>query len=208
MKKLNFICAIFCALISFSTVAQNFFQDFSPTQNQIDNQVIKTTKSTYYTVDLAAMKSAVQSAPYRENVDLGTSTFLIQLPNLTGGFNTYKVLRNQTMHPQLNALYPTILTFDGVNVSNILEKVKLDITPQGFHAMIFSPYHSTIFIDPIHNTLPNKVMAYFKKDFYTNKQMTCEFETPEEKLKKLISTGASPEYGRCFSQCALHLVDS
>ena len=197
MKKLNFICAIFCALISFSSVAQNFFQDFSPTQNQIDDQAIKMTKSTYYTVDLAAMKSAIQSAPYRENVDLGTSMFLIQLPNLTGGFNTYKVLRNQTMHPQLNALYPTILTFDGVNVSNVLEKVKLDITPQGFHAMIFSPYHSTIFIDPIHNTLPNKVMAYFKKDFYTNKQMTCEFETPEEKLKKLISIGASPEYGTC-----------
>ncbi|MDG1347022.1 MAG: M12 family metallo-peptidase [Crocinitomicaceae bacterium] len=197
MMKLTYIGAMFCALISFSAVSQNFFQDFTPTQNQINNQVIKTTKSTYYTVDLSAMISAIQSAPYRENVDLGNSTFFIQLPNLTGGFKTYKVLRNQIMHPQLNVLYPDILTFDGVNVSNVLEKVKLDITPQGFHAMITSPGHSTIFIDPIHSALPNKVMAYYKKDFYTNKQMSCEFESREEKLTKLITSDASPEYGTC-----------
>jgi hypothetical protein len=100
MMKLTYIGAMFCALISFSAVSQNFFQDFTPTQNQINNQVIKTTKSTYYTVDLSAMISAIQSAPYRENVDLGNSTFFIQLPNLTGGFKTYKVLRTQIMHPQ------------------------------------------------------------------------------------------------------------
>jgi subtilisin-like proprotein convertase family protein len=191
------LSAFACVLFSTVSFSQNFFQSYEPSQTEVASQVIKSTKADYFTVNTLSMKAAIATAPYREN-SAYSSSFTVQLPNLKGGFNTYKVLRNQTMHPQLNALYPDILTFDGVNINNVLEKVKMDLTPQGFHAMISSPDHSTIFIDPIHPNSPNKVMAYYKKDFFTSKVMSCEFVSAQESFEKLIKGNSDvPEYGTC-----------
>lgn len=198
MKSITFsLCAFLCVILSSISLAQQTaFQPYAPSEAEILNQPIKSTKANYFMADLNSLKMSLQAAPYREETTL--STFQIQLPKMEGGFNTYKVLRNKTMHPTLNALYPDILTFDGININNTAEKVKFDITPQGFHAMIYSPYHSTIFIDPIHSSSPNKLMAYFKKDFYSNKVNNCEFESAEEKFEKLITSSTDlPEYGTC-----------
>lgn len=183
---------------TFDSFSQNLFQTYEPTKTEISAQLIHAKNTVYYTVDIQALKNAIADVPYREIEPLANATTLIELPNLKGGFSTYKVARNQTMHPLLNEKYPDILTFDAVNTTNPLEKVKLDITPQGFHAMIYSPDHSTIYIDPIALGGTNKVMVYTKKDFYTDKTMVCDFETEESKIKDLIEAkDATPEYGSC-----------
>lgn len=199
MKQITTLfVAIFCVCMSLNSMAQNHFQPYSPTDGDLLNQTIKSNSADYYALDIVALTNQIKQAPYREDMSILLSTFTVQLPNLKGGFNSYKVLRNQTMHPDLNAKYPNMYTFDGINVTDISEKVKLDITPQGFHAMIYAPHHSTIFIDPIHSNAPNKVMVYYKKDFYTDKVMSCEFESQDEAFKKAIeSSTATPEYGSC-----------
>ncbi len=199
MKKLTLVlCTVFCAFLATKSYAQNFFQPFYPAKHEVQNQAIKANQANYFIVNLTSLANNIKLAPYREDVSISSSIFYVELPNLRGGFNTYQVARNKTMHPDLNALFPEILTFDGVNISNVLEKVKLDVTPQGFHAMITNPDQSTIFIDPINSLSPEKVMVYFKKDFFTQKQMLCEFESQEEKTEKLIkSKDGSPEYGSC-----------
>ncbi len=199
MRRITFLMsAVIALLFTFNAQAQNYFETTVIAEKQIQNSIIQANNARYFQVDVMAMKNALQSAPYRETTEWSNSTFFVELPNVDGGFSTYKVLRNQTMHPLLSAVYPNILTFDGVNVNNVLEKVKFDLTPQGFHAMVSAPDHSTLFIDPINPQNPNKVMVYLKKDFHTSKIMQCDFEMAEEKFKKLIDTkDFAPEYGTC-----------
>ncbi len=197
MKYFTLLSSIVvCFFFTSTSHSQSFFQSYTPTEAEVLNQTIKSTSADYYTVDLSGIKAALQSAPYRE--DFSTSNVFVQLPNRTGQLNTFKVFRNKTMHPTLNAMYPDIYTFDAYNVDNTAERAKFDITPQGFHAMIYSPYNSTIFIDPIHSSAPNKLMVYYKKDFYTGKSMACEFESKQEEFEKLIKgSNDVPEYGSC-----------
>jgi subtilisin-like proprotein convertase family protein len=199
MKKFTFLFSLFLSvLLSTELLSQNYFQSYLPTEFEMANQNIKAKNAEYFEVDIDQLKSSIVLAPYREDVSIMNSSFFIQLPNHRGGLETYKVARNKTIHPQLNAQFPDILTFDGVNINNVLEKVKFELTPQGFHAMILNPDHSTIYVDPLNASSPEKVMVYFKKDFYSDKQMVCEFESPDDKFEKLIKSGdAIPEYGTC-----------
>lgn len=198
MKNISLFFLVF--IISLTTSAQNFFQNSTVNSKEVTKRIIQAENVEYFIVNLAAIKQSVQNAPYRGLISIHQSSFTMKLPNKKGGFNTYKVLRNKTMHPDLNALFPEILTFDGINTNDPLETVKLDITPQGFHAVIYSPEHSTIFIDPISMNSPGKVMVYYKKDFYTTKSMHCDLETEISKFEKKIKGSPSiptKQYGSC-----------
>ncbi len=196
---------IFFVIVLFSGAStgwsQTYFQSYIPTKVEVNAQTIQTTSALYFQVDLNALKSELQAAPYRENANIYESNFYLQLPNMKGGTSTFRVLRNQTMHPELNLLFPDILTFDGININDPYETAKFDITPQGFHGMIYSPNHSTIFFDPIHHfNQPNKIMAYYKKDFITEKSMSCDVGPVEKDFEKLIKGGhnvPTKQYGSC-----------
>lgn len=69
-------------------------------------------------------------------------------------------MENSTMHPELGAKYPEIRTYDAYGVDDSSELVTLDITPQGFHAMILSPGKSPIFIDPLKREDTQYYMVY------------------------------------------------
>ncbi|MFA7272338.1 MAG: reprolysin-like metallopeptidase [Crocinitomicaceae bacterium] len=170
--------------------AQFAFQTYRPSESELNNADIHATKATYYQVNLQSIEASVHNIPYREDADILHSHFTLSIPDLAGNIQTYKILRNQTMHPNLNSLFPQIISFDGVNVNNSAEKAKFDITPQGFHAMIMNPAFSTVFIDPISRSTPNKVMVYAKKDFTTNKVRSCNLETETERIEKLIHSEA------------------
>lgn len=167
------------------------------------NQQIWATKFNVYTVDFNQLNEQLNSSdiPYRNDMALGNHVF-IELPNADGSYDTYRVLRNTTMHPELAAAYPEITTFDVLGVSNRNKSGKIDITPHGFHAMIFDRENGTFFIDPIQMGNSTEYMVYHKKNFVTSKAMSCFHEADAVSyLDDIVDNG--DDIALSYASCAL-----
>lgn len=140
----------------------------------LNKQVIWANAFSVFNLDFESLDIELNGSdiPHRNDPNSG-NLVLINLPNPNGVFEVYKVYRNTTMHPDLQAQFPEIRTFDivGFNNRNLLGKI--DITPHGFHAMIFDRFNGTYFIDPIQQENNSMYMVYYKSDFVTDKSMSC-----------------------------------
>ena len=123
---------------------------------------------------------------------------LITLPLPDGGSSTFKLVRNNVMHPDLAAKFPEIKTFDAVDVNDKRIKAKLDLTPHGFHAMIFRDGKSTVFIDPYLRNNNKYYISYAKDDFITDKTMQCSFSGKMDVVKmKIKQANKEKSFGTC-----------
>tara|TARA_R110000737_G_scaffold127298_2_gene159901 strand:- start:15039 stop:17801 length:2763 start_codon:yes stop_codon:yes gene_type:complete len=198
-RTMKLLFTFLFSALSISLFAQSHFTSVEMTSTELQEREISTTKAIYYQADLLSIENAVKNMAYREEANIVNSTNLFSVPDGNGIMQTFRVLRNKTMDPLLNALFPSIISFEGYNINNPVMKAKFDVTPQGFHAMIYGPEQSTIFIDPISRLTPNKVMVYAKKDFYTTKQMACSFDDNQNNIEEALSFGevVRPPYGSC-----------
>ncbi|MGJ8660906.1 MAG: reprolysin-like metallopeptidase [Bacteroidota bacterium] len=196
---MKLIYSLLCSFLALSLNAQSIFTPISLTSIEIQNCEIQSNKAIYYEVDLNSIHSIVDDLNYREEFDLKNSTNFLSVPDENGNLQTFRVLRNKTMHPALNSLFPNIISFEGVHTTNPSIKGKFDVTPQGFHAMIYAPDKNTFFIDPISRNTPTKVMVYSKKDFFTSKQMTCDLVSFENTAEEAFTNGTPVKipYGTC-----------
>jgi subtilisin-like proprotein convertase family protein len=102
----------------------------------------------------------------------------IDLPKPDGSSSTYQVQLNETMAPGLMEQFPEIRTYDGIATDNSGEVVKLDLTPQGFHAMTLIPGKPTLFIDPYSHLGDGlHYIVYSRTDYVVNKEFACHLET-------------------------------
>lgn len=186
-------------LIGLSANAQQNF--FSRSDIEINNKhslAIQANHAAYFSINEEALISYLSAAPYREVSDIRVSSFQILLPHPTGELKAYRVLKNRTLSAELSIAFPDIHTFDAIGIQDPNEKVKLDLTPQGFHAMIRGGKNGTIFIDPVDQTMyPNLVQTYYRKDFVTDKTMDCSFESFLVKKPKNDKDIPVKMYGSC-----------
>lgn len=169
----------------------------------LPNQHIWASTFQLFDIDFEALNNQLNGAdiPHRNDAQPG-SDLIIQLPNPDGSYDTYRVLKNTTMHPDLATAYPEIRTYDVVGVSDRVKKGKIDITPHGFHAMIFDRVNGTFFIDPIQQGNTETYMVYFKKDFVTSKTMLCAHEhDAQSALEEIIDNG--DEIAISYASCQL-----
>lgn len=148
-----------------------------------------------FQLDIASLKNGLEGVSYREGTNTG---FIgeIELPHTDGSTRSYTVKRNQTLHPDLNAQFNDIRTYDAYAKDGSGAFVKWDITPQGLHAMIMTPGESTIFIDPYVAGNTDYYIVYRKKDFLTNKIMDCSFVSAMEEQKN-PTTSTKSVFGTC-----------
>lgn len=148
-----------------------------------------------YQMDLTALKAELVGIAHRE---VSTSGFVAQLdfPHPDGTMHTYSAKENSTMDPVLAAQYD-INSYDANGDEGAF--VKWDITQHGFHAMIRKAGQSTIFIDPIIKGNTEYYIVYYKKDFKTDKVMSCSFDSDlsELNLKTIPTTGEIAQFGTC-----------
>ena len=134
-----------------------------------------------FRLDIESLRQQLEGITYREG-EINGFVGHLQLPHTDGTTKAYSVKRNQTMHPDLNALFPEINSYDAYAKDGSGAFGKWDITPQGLHAMIFVPGQSTIFIDPYMDGNTEYYIVYRKKDFITNKTMDCQVESLDSEL--------------------------
>lgn len=145
-------------------------------------------------MDVDAIKNGLKNVSY-DNMKKSGTIAQLEVPYPDGTTHTYEVVRNTTMHPELAAKYPEVASFNAKGISHPEEYGKLDVTPKGFHAMIFSPKQSTFFIDPFNTSTTEDYIVYFKNNFETERDFNCgvNFNSEEE-----VSQNASAmPFGSC-----------
>lgn len=156
------------------------------TTSAVNNRVVK--------IDISTLRESLTKIPF-DKLKKSSDTYIMDIPHADGTTRTYKVERNTTMHPDLAAKFSQIRTFNVINVNNPSEFGKIDITPKGFHAMIFSPNESTMFIDPYNSGTDEFYNIYLKKKLTEQKTFECNHEA--EINEDVDYFGSATSFGSC-----------
>lgn len=99
------------------------------------------------------------------------------LPMPNGSFRTFSIWQSPIMEKGLSDRYPGIYTFTAVATDNHMVTAKLDVTPYGFHAVVFDG-SNTYFIDPYSSVNDGYYQCYYKNDYTRplSQRMHCEME--------------------------------
>ncbi|AWN73210.1 TPA: reprolysin-like metallopeptidase [Legionella anisa] len=154
-------------------VIQNFFKDVDP--SEISSTIKNNIQASHFRlveIDLSQLYAELENVPHRDELKSGEA-LQIELPLPDKTTKLYQVEENSTLHPELSAKFPQIKTYDAYGVTEPGELVKMDLTPQGFHAMIFRPGKDPVFIDPLKKGNTQYYIIYNKKDFITSKRLKC-----------------------------------
>jgi hypothetical protein len=153
----------------------------------LEKQIIRADKYLAFEVNFDLLNSELRGndIPHREDAQ-AKQIISLELPNPEGGWDTYRVLQNTTMHPELMAKFPEIRTYDVIGINNRHLNGKIDITPHGFHAMIYDGERGIFFIDPIQQGDNKLHMSYWKHDFTTEKSFSCHHDDHEKTASSLI----------------------
>lgn len=177
MKRCFRSLAVWCVLSCLSSAqAQSqpaAYWEKSGEPSTVGTRMIVPEKYLNYKLDIQDMKSRLQQATLKS--DLSGSPVYISLPHADGQVRQYRVYLNTVMHPQLAAAFPEIRAYDAIATDGSGNTAKLDITPQGFHAMILSPREATVYIDPYSfgGGDVEHYIVYSRKDFHTDKGFSC-----------------------------------
>lgn len=132
-----------------------------------------------FQMDLSAMKNVLHVAPNRENSTL--SNTIIDFPMQDGKLEHFKIFEANIMHPDLAAKFPDIKNYVGVGVEDPTATIRITTSLFGFHGMILSAKHKTVYIDTYTKDLTTYIV-YDKSTLKNNKSRICSFEGPEDDL--------------------------
>ncbi len=88
----------------------------------------------------------------------------ILLPKPDGAMELYRVSKYNMMAEELQKKYPQLQTFHGYNVTNPKEKIYMDVTHKGLHAMSLGG-DSSFWIDPVSKNNSSIYASYFKENY-------------------------------------------
>lgn len=121
---------------------------------------INTVASRVLRLDLATLTQQLAAAPAEFS---GAPAARLALPMPDGATAEFEVWATPVMAPGLAARHPQIKTYIGRLVSDRTVTARFDTTPQGFHAIVFSPT-GTVYVDPYRQGDAQHYLSYFKRD--------------------------------------------
>lgn len=199
MKKI--VIAIACLM-----TMQNFAQksktiQFNPIEisrqavEAIGDFQIDATQAKFYQFDPAQLLPQLDGITNRSEENSGFVA-TIDFPFPDGTMHTFNAKANNTMSAELAKKFPEIKSYDASGVDQVAF-VKWDITPQGLHAMIMSPNHSTVYIDPVIKGNNQYYIVYHKKDFISEKLFDCGVIEQENLPSTPSSDYSKANYASC-----------
>ncbi|MBL7818147.1 MAG: T9SS type A sorting domain-containing protein [Saprospiraceae bacterium] len=126
-------------------------------------------------LDLQRLKGVLSRAPMEYTSAGRNSDVIVEIPMPNNSIQKFRVVESPIMEEGLAKRYPDIKTYAGTSIDNPSVTVRFDVTPKGFHSMIFSP-EGTFFIDPFNNVTTEYYINYSKKDFKSNKAFECSVD--------------------------------
>ena len=113
-----------------------------------------------YTVDKPLLQALLNQAPMELT---SQAPIEIQLPRPDGTMERFNLVESPIMAPELAAKFPEIKTFSGQGIDDPTATTRLDITPAGFHAQVFSA-SGAYYIDPYFHLDDSVYASYFRAD--------------------------------------------
>ncbi len=183
----TFVLAFTLSNISAQTFEANPWNEISKEQlsdRSDENRVIIPNKFRAIEIVWDEIYPLLKKAPLRFSDESEMINVILNLPMPNGETERFQVTYAPVMVTELADKYPEIKTFSGIGLDDPSASIKLDYTPKGFHAMIRSAEHSTVFIDP-YATDDNKLhISYYKKDFQKpNAHFSCGFDQEVQEVE-------------------------
>ena len=179
-----------------SSADQRQLRGSSALQNQ-QNQIFRFDEARLLSLDEVALTGYLDAALPEE----AASTVSLQLPLPNGEFAAYHLYSSPVMAAGLSAKYPEIRTFKVIEVTNPVNTGRVDLTPQGFHAVLRRG-GQTVFIDPLGNN--NHYQSYYKNDYALKKRQqpdhkefycrNAEHQTGKQSLTDRLTRTFDPNF--------------
>jgi len=178
MKTLNRYFFSLVILLGFffslEAKADTYWKDIPQANVQSSGErVIIPQKFRTITLNNSEIKSVLNAAPLEKNVRAGNSNSVITLPMPDGRNLRFRFVESPIMEDGLAAQIPDVTTYMGQGIDDPYTSVRFDMTPLGFHAMIFT-LDNVVFIDPYAQNDNVNYISYFKSDFKSDKTVNCE----------------------------------
>jgi len=100
-----------------------------------------------FRADLGALGRQLAQAPLEFTREAVERPLLVAIPMPTGEYQAFEIVESPVMEPGLARKFPEIRTYVGQGLDDPAATVRLDLTPQGFHAQVLSP-SGRVMVDP------------------------------------------------------------
>lgn len=163
---------------------------------------------TYRAVELdrTALDQVLASAPAEFSGPIDANSAELEMPMPDGGFVRFNVQESPIMEPGLAEKFPEIKTYVGQGIDDPAATMRIDVTPQGFHAIILSP-KGDIFVDPYWRENDAACVVYRKRDYLADEPFACLVDVPNKsKEPRTESAGMSKPSGALLRKYRLALA--
>ena len=166
---------LFSTCVSLNAQSQSYWNEISLSDVHTSGErVIIPEKFRVLTLNISEIKNVLISAPQEKDIPSKNSNIILYLPLPNGGFGRFRIVESPIMEKGLADKYPEIKTYAGQGIDDPYASVRLDLTPQGFHAMVMT-VSDMIFIDPYAKGDTYNYISYLKRDFKpANIEFHCE----------------------------------
>ena len=115
-------------------------------------------------LDANALRGILNRAPGEFTAAAGAAPVILTLPMPDGTFARFTIYDSPIMEASLSASFPDIKTYSGQGIDDPTATIRLDWTPNGFHAMVIAA-GSTVYVDPYSRGDVTHYISYDKRDF-------------------------------------------
>jgi len=168
---LRTIAWMIVALFLFSNFAANAQQNkaiwFDVSESSITNQSNRVIVPQEYRTLLMNKTNLLQildQAPREFTNEARNVKIALKLPYPNGELKEFYILNSPIMEDGLASRYPNIRTFIAYGLDEPSASGRIDFTPAGFHAIIFTN-EGTIYIDPYSQNTSDYYISYYKKNY-------------------------------------------
>lgn len=147
-----------------------------------------------FRADMDTLTAELLRAPLEFTREAVEAPLLFALPMPDGSFQAFEVAESPIMEPALQRKYPDIRTYIGQGLDDPAATLRMDITPQGFHAQVLSP-NGRVMVDPLNRGDRTHYASYYAEDTEKKHDWHCEGAIGELHLQDHNGGGVSARSG-------------
>ncbi|MFH0908367.1 MAG: zinc-dependent metalloprotease family protein [bacterium] len=126
-----------------------------------------------YRLEPDLMSASLGQAPSESVAPAKRSALVINLPRPDGTYERFNIVESPVMEEGLAAKFPSIRTYAAQGIDDPTARARLDLTPLGFHAQVFSA-RGGYYIDPYWRNDRETYASYFVRDYtVAGKDWSC-----------------------------------
>lgn len=182
------LLALVLGFLGWSASAQTPGSEWSRVVNRAASRVankpwVQPSRGEYFTLDAGMFRTNYAKVRVGEPADSLSIGRVVSLPMPDGSLARFSIVEAPIMEPELAAKFPELKTYAGQGIDDPQATVRLDRTPEGFHAQILSP-NGAVYVDPAYRDDATLHISYFKRDYVKSSEgWSCLVDTDTNLVK-------------------------